>query len=292
MKRKDFLKILALMPLTNSSMNLSSLHNLASGLPDTDEMPVMFLGHGNPMNALMQNEYTQTWQTLGKKYPSPAAVLCISAHWETKGTLVTAMEKPKTIHDFGGFPKELFDYQYPAPGSPEIAAEIQKVITKTHVELDHKWGLDHGCWSVIAHLYPRADVPVLQLSLDYTRGPEWHYQLAEDLKVLRKKGVLIIGSGNIVHNLRMLNWENDKVFDWATEANDTVKNLINSGDHKSLINYNALGKSMQLAVPSPEHFLPLLYTLGMKNSNDKIAFMNDQKIDMGSIAMTSVVIGG
>jgi 4,5-DOPA dioxygenase extradiol len=246
------------------------------------------------MNAIENNEFSAGWKEIAKALPKPRAILCISAHWETRGTWVTAMDKPRTIHDFGGFPKELFELQYPAPGNPLLAEETKVAVGKTEVGLDEKWGLDHGAWSVIRHLYPNADVPVVQLSLDYLQGPQYHYDLAKDLFALRKKGVLILGSGNMVHNLRMVAWdkisEPDYGYDWAIEANDKMKRFIISGDHKSLIYYQSEGKSFNLAVPTPEHFLPLLYTLALQEKDEKLTIFNDKPV-MGSLTMTSVKIG-
>jgi 4,5-DOPA dioxygenase extradiol len=270
-------------------MKLNELGKMAGDLSNTASMPLLFLGHGNPMNAITENEFTRGWQHVGKSLPKPNAVLCISAHWETNGTSVTAMEKPKTIHDFGGFPKELYEVQYPAPGSPELAEETKHAVTRTSVELDHKWGLDHGCWSVIKHLFPKADVPIVQMSLDGGKPAQWHYDLAKELATLRKKGVLIVGSGNVVHNLRMADWDEPGGFDWAMDANERIKKLIANGEHQPLINYHSMGKEMQLAVPTPEHFLPLLYVLGLKEENESISFFND-KTELGSISMTSVKI--
>jgi 4,5-DOPA dioxygenase extradiol len=254
-------------------------------------MPLLFTGHGSPMNALEENTFVKKWQELGRELPKPTAILCISAHWETRGAFVTAMEKPKTIHDFGGFPQALFEVQYPAPGSPELAKETKSLIRSTSVGLDsQEWGLDHGCWSILKHLYPAADVPVLQLSLDYTKPPRWHYELAGELADLRKKGVLIIGSGNMVHNLPVLNWQmTTRGYDWADEANELFKGSISSGDHQKLINYESLGKAVQLSVPSPEHYLPLLYILGLQQKGEQASFFNDHTL-MGSISMTSVKI--
>jgi len=291
MDRLKFLQSLALLPIVGAAMNLKHLHKVTEPFEVTDKMPVLFLGHGSPMNAIQETEFSQGWRNIGKSLPRPNAIICISAHWETKGTYVTAMEKPKTIHDFGGFPQELFDVQYPAPGSPAIAMETKNTITKTEVGLDQQWGLDHGCWSVVKHLYPDADVPVIQLSLDYTKGPQYHYELAKELSSLRKKGILIIGSGNMVHNLGVLDWQNqDTGFDWAIEANTMMKNMITNGDFTPLINYTSLGKAVQLSVPTPEHYLPLLYTLGLKEDKDSVSLFNDKTI-MGSISMTSVRIG-
>lgn len=293
MDRKSFLKSFALLPLAGTAMKLNALNKITEPFQKTDQMPILFLGHGSPMNAIEDNEFSKTWKEMGKTLPKPSAILCISAHWETRGTLVTAVTKPQTIHDFGGFPKALFDFQYPAPGSPDLAKETQKIITKTTVGLDEKWGLDHGCWSVVKHLYPLADVPVIQLSLDYTQGPKYHYELAKELASLRKKGVLIIGSGNIVHNLGMVAWDKMNVpeyaYDWATEANSKIKNFILTNDHQPLINYKSQGKAFDLAIPSPDHYLPLLYILGLKEENEKVSLFNDKAL-MGSLTMTSVKI--
>jgi len=256
-------------------------------------MPVLFLGHGNPMNAIEENEFVQGFRQIARVIPKPQAILCVSAHWETRGTYVTAMEHPKTIHDFAGFPQELYDVEYPAPGSPELATETQQVIGKTKVEPTDGWGLDHGAWSVLKHLYPNADVPVVQMSLDYQQSPQYHFELASQLSPLRNKGVLIMGSGNMVHNLRLVAW--DKMsepgfgYDWALEARDKIKKRIQEGDMHSLIHYGQQGRAFQLAVPTPEHYLPLLYALALKDKNETISFFNDQTI-AGSLAMTSVKI--
>lgn len=271
-------------------MDVKSFHQYTQKLLPTEPMPVLFFGHGSPMNAIEQNEFTQGWKESIKHLPKPAAILCISAHWETKGTFVTAMEMPRTIHDFGGFPQALFDVQYPSPGSPELAAAAKEAITKTAVGLDEHWGLDHGAWSVIKILYPEADIPVVQLSLDYTKPAQYHFELAQELAALRRKGVLIIGSGNIVHNLRILDWKNpDSGYDWAVEANTKVKEFIAGNDFQPLVNYSALGKAVQLSVPTPEHYLPLLYTLALKDEQEKITLFND-KLVMGSISMLSLKI--
>jgi 4,5-DOPA dioxygenase extradiol len=294
MNRKSFLNSLALIPLAGAAMNLNELSKLTDPLNSTELMPVLFVGHGSPMNAIQDNEFSRSWKEIGKSLPKPRAILVISAHWETRGTFVTAMEKPQTIHDFGGFPQELFNVEYPAPGSPQLARETKSTIVKTDVGLDDKWGLDHGAWSILKHLYPKADVPVVQLSLDYMQKPQYHYDLAKELAALRRKGILIIGSGNIVHNLRMVAWdkmnEPEFGFDWAIEANDKIKSLIEAGDHTSLINYSSLSKAVNLAVPSPDHYLPLLYTLALQEKNEKLSFFNDKAV-MGSLTMTSVRIG-
>ncbi len=278
-----------------STMNLSSFKNFTDTLKEQEQqMPVLFIGHGSPMNGIEDNIFSRNWAQLAKDIPTPTAVLVISAHWLSRGTKITAMDFPKTIHDFGGFPEELFAVQYPAPGNPELAKETASIIQTTKVELDHDWGLDHGTWTVVRHMYPNANIPVLQLSIDYTKGPQWHYELAKEINALRKKGVLIIGSGNMVHNLRMVAWDklNEPAygFDWAIAMNEKFKDLISGGDFKPLINYETLGTAAKLAIPTPEHYLPLLYTLGLKNSKDSISFFNDKAVG-GSLTMTSVKIG-
>lgn len=253
-------------------------------------MPVFFFGHGSPMNAIEENEFTTGWRNAVKSISTPVAVLCISAHWETKGTQVTAMGKPATIHDFGGFPRELYEVQYPAPGSPETAELIKEILSNTEVSLDHSWGLDHGCWSVVKHLFPKAEVPVLQLSLDYFKRPADHVKIASQLNLLREKGILIIGSGNMIHNLRAVDW-NKPVggFDWAVKANEKLKRLIADNDIKSLSDYKSLGGEVALSVPTPEHFLPVLYALALKRQSEEVTFFNDRLI-MGSLSMTSFSI--
>lgn len=294
MDRKQFLKSLALVPLAGAAMKLNELNKMTAPLSNTEKMPVLFLGHGSPMNAIEENEFVAGFRNIGKTIQKPNAILCVSAHWETKGTFVTAMEKPMTIHDFGGFPQALFDVQYPALGSPELARETKSLIKMTEVGLDERWGLDHGAWSVIRHLYPNADIPVIQLSLDYNQTPQYHYELAKELKSLREKGVLIIGSGNMVHNLRMVAWDKLNAdgfgFDWAIEANEKMKKHILSGDHAPLINFRSQGKSFDLAIPTPEHYLPLLYSLALKEENESVSLFNDKAVG-GSLTMTSLKIG-
>lgn len=291
MKRLDFIKSLALLPFLSTGMTLKELSKISDGFKPTATMPALFVGHGSPMNAIEDNEFSRTWQRLGRELPKPNAILCISAHWETNGTFVTAMEAPKTIHDFGGFPRELFAVQYPAKGSDTLVKETKQVISKAVVELDHEWGLDHGAWSVIKHMYPEANVPVVQLSLDYRQGAAYHYELAKELVSLRNKGVLIVGSGNMVHNLGVMDWRNaNQGYDWAVTANEKFKSLISSKNHSSLINYSALGKEIQLSVPSPEHYLPLLYILALQNDKEEAIFFNDKEV-YGSISMTGVMIG-
>lgn len=275
-------------------MKINDLKKTAESFKTTDKYPVIFIGHGSPMNAIEENEFVMGWRNIGKTIPKPNTILCVSAHWETRGTFVTAMERPRTIHDFGGFPAELFEVQYPAPGSPELAIETKDLINKTEIGLDEKWGLDHGCWSVVKHLYPNADIPVIQLSLDYFQSPQYHYDLSKELSSLRKKGVLIIGSGNMVHNLGMVNWEKIEEpgygYDWAIEANEKMKKFILANDHKSLINYKLQGRAFNLAIPTPDHFLPLLYSLALKEENEKIEIFNDKAV-AGSLTMTSIKIG-
>ena len=257
-------------------------------------MPAWFIGHGSPMNAIEDNEFTEQWSELGKTLPRPEAILCISAHWETKGTKVTAMEKPRTIHDFSGFPGPLYEVQYPAPGSLWLSDEVRTLITSTRVDPDLHWGLDHGCWSVLCRMYPEADIPVVQLSLDYLADTRDHHDLAKALKPLREKGVLILGSGNLIHNLGMVAW--DKLdepgfgFDWAIEANDLFKQLIRANDVDRLCNLSGLGLAAQKAVPTPEHFLPMLYVMAVRGPDEQIRFFNDRAVG-GSLTMTSFQVG-
>lgn len=275
-------------------MRLEGLNKMTEAFENTGKMPVLFLGHGSPMNAIEENEFVNGFKRVSKSFEKPGAVLCISAHWETKGTFVTAMEHPQTIHDFGGFPKELFDVQYPAPGSPELAEETKNLVQNVEIGLDQKWGLDHGAWSVIRHMYPEADIPVIQMSLDYSQPPAWHFELAKELVKLRERGVLIVGSGNMVHNLRRVAWDKlnaeEYGFDWAIEANAKMKEFILGRNHKPLIDYSSQGKAFQLAIPTPEHYLPLLYVLALGGNKEVIEIFNDKAV-AGSLTMTSVKIG-
>ncbi|RYE23316.1 MAG: 4,5-DOPA dioxygenase extradiol [Sphingobacteriales bacterium] len=289
MKRSSFLKIGASAALAPIAMKLQAFKKWVDDQPVSDTMPALFVGHGSPMNAILQNEFNDKWHQLGENLPRPKAILSISAHWLTRGTYVTSMEKPKTIHDFGGFPKELFDAEYPAPGAPDLATETMKLIKSTEVKDDHQWGLDHGTWSVLLPMYPKADIPVFQLSIDYYQSPQYHYELAKELAALRKKGVLIMGSGNIVHNLRMIDFEGKCKFDWAYEFDDKIKSFIEHGDDAGVVNYHKLGSIADMAVPTNDHYLPLLYSLGVKNSKDEVEFFND-KMDAGSISMRSLLI--
>jgi 4,5-DOPA dioxygenase extradiol len=293
MNRKNFLKLMALAPLTAAAMKINELSKLFEAGTNSEKMPVLFLGHGSPMNAIEENEFVSGFREMGNQLQKPDAVLCISAHWETRGTYVTAMPKPRTIHDFGGFPRELFDVQYPAPGSPALAEETRRLITATEVGMDHNWGLDHGAWSVIKHLYPDADVPVVQMSIDYSKPASYHYELAGQLRALRNKNVLIVGSGNMVHNLRMVDWRrlNETfAFDWAQEADTKMRAWIRSGNHESLIDFRSQGRAFDLAIPTPEHYLPLLYVLALQDKNEEAVLFNDKPV-AGALTMTSVKIG-
>lgn len=271
-------------------MNLRNFVNTANEFPKTERFPVLFVGHGSPTNALEDNDFTRTWEAEGKKLPRPNAVLCISAHWFVDGTFVHGSPQPQTIHDFYGFPSELYAIKYDCPGAPSIAKEVQNMITKTNVKWDENWGLDHGCWVVIKRLFPNADVPVFQMSLDATKSPQFHYDLAKKLSALRRQGVLIIGSGNIVHNLGMISFdETAKPYDWAIEFDEITKKLILEGNHQSLINYKKLGHAANLAIPSPDHYWPLLYTLALQEKNEKVHFFA-QGLTYKSISMRSLII--
>ena len=274
-------------------MNLSDLHQKSDIFPNSEKMPVLFLGHGSPMNAIEENQFVDGFRNLAKTLPRPNAILCISAHWYINGTKVTAMKMPPTIHDVGGFPEELFAVQYPAPGSPELANVVKQLLSPAMIELDQKWGLDHGAWSVIKHLYPKADVPVIQLSIDYSKSLEYHFELAKQLGSLRDKGILIIGSGNIVHNLRLVDWQNfDKDnygLDWAIEAKETINQWLLNGNFEPIINYNQQIRAVQMAAPTPDHLLPLIYALGLMEKSEAITLFNDKMV-AGSLSMTSLKI--
>jgi 4,5-DOPA dioxygenase extradiol len=274
-------------------MNLNDLHTISSQFSVTEKMPVLFLGHGNPMNAIEENQFVTGFRNAAKTLPKPNAILCISAHWFTNGTKVTAMGFPPTIHDFGGFPPALFAVQYPAKGSPKLAKETQQLLSPTLVALDEEWGLDHGAWSVIKHLYPEANIPVIQLSIDYTKSAQFHFELAQKLKSLRHRGILIIGSGNIIHNLRLIDFTNintvDYGYDWAIEAHENINNWLLDGNYQSIIDYDKQSKAIQLAIPTPDHYLPLIYSLGLKDKSDGISIFNDNLL-AGSLSMTSVKI--
>ncbi|WP_205679251.1 4,5-DOPA-extradiol-dioxygenase [Brumimicrobium aurantiacum] len=295
MERKKFLKIAGLTALSIPMISaLNKLENITDSFDSSKRMPVLFLGHGSPMNGIEDNEFVRAFKKQGQQLDKPNAVIVVSAHWETNGTFVTAMQNPRTIHDFGGFPKELYDVQYPAPGHPKLAKEISEFINPLgSVHLDDKWGLDHGAWTVVKHLFPEADVPVIQLSLDYNMTPQQHYELAQQLKKLRDKGVLIVGSGNMVHNLRKVDFRkiNENYgYDWAIEADSKMKKWILQGNHQNLIDFKKQGEAFNLAIPTSEHYLPLLYTLGLRDEKDNTTIFNDNPIG-GSLTMTSVKFG-
>jgi len=253
-------------------------------------MPALFVGHGNPMNAIVDNAFRRTWQALGKSLPRPSAILCISAHWETDGCYVSAAEAPDTIHDFHGFPQALFDVRYPAPGSPQLAHRIADALSEVPVRVDTGYGLDHGAWSVLMPMHPGADVPVVQLSLDRSRPAAWHYELGRKLAFLRSAGVMVVGSGNIVHALRDVVWKESAQHDWALEFDAVIRDLILAGDHEAIIHYERLGEAARRSVPTREHFLPLLYILGMQQAGETPVFFNDS-VTMGSMSMRSILIG-
>ena len=294
MDRKQFLSTAILLPVAMGLSSLGKWYDDAIEEKDGEPMPVLFVGHGSPMNGIEINEFSQSWIDIAASMPRPKMVLCISAHWLTRGSYVTAMKQPPTIHDFGGFPQELYEVEYPAPGSLYYAEEVKKTITSTALGLDHDWGLDHGCWTIVRHMYPDASIPVLQLSIDYSKEAAYHYQLAGQLASLRKKGVLIIGSGNIVHNLSKISFGKDNNphfgFDWALQANEEIKGYIVDNNHEALIDYKTKGRHWDLAIPSPDHYFPLMYSLGLKNKADKIEIFND-KAELGSLTMTSVRVG-
>lgn len=274
--------------------NLNELHSISQSFPNSEKMPVLFLGHGSPMNAIEENQFVTGFREIAKTLPMPNAILCVSAHWFTQGTKVTTMEMPRTIHDFSGFPKELYEVQYPAKGNPILAKETKELLKPTFVELDEKWGLDHGAWSVIKHLYPNADIPVVQLSIDYTKPAQNHFELAQKLNELRNKGILIIGSGNIVHNLGLVDFRNfDKDnygYDWAIEARETINKYLLEENFQPLIHYEKQSKAVKLAIPTPDHYLPLIYTLGLFQKGESLLLFND-KLVAGSLSMTSLKIG-
>jgi len=279
-----------------SSLNsFSALKSFTKSLPVTEKvMPALFIGHGSPMNGIEDNEFSQTWSAMAGSIPIPKAVIVISAHWLTNGTRITAMQFPKTIHDFGGFPESLYQVQYPVRGNPSLAQEVKELVKNTVVQLNHDWGLDHGAWTVVRHMYPDASIPVLQISVDYTKNMQFHYDLARELVTLRKKGVLVIGSGNLVHNLKLVAWDKlsllDYSYDWAAEISTRLKKLILNNDHTQLINYSSLGKEALMAIPTPDHYIPLLYTLGLQDPNEPISLFNDKAVG-GSITMTSIKVG-
>ena len=280
------------------SIAFASLTSLRSFFDEKERgneiFPTLFVGHGSPMNAIEQNEFTLQWKKITLNFDKPKAIICISAHWLTKGTFVTSMERPKTIHDFGGFPQQLFDVEYPAVGSPDVAHWAKEAVSSASIQDNYEWGLDHGTWSILKNMYPEADIPVIQLSVDYTKPLSYHFQLAQELKSLRKKGILIIGSGNMVHNLGMVAW--DKIntpgfgYDWVLEIDSIFKDKISNRDFQSLINWSDLHKQISLAVPTLDHYIPLIYSVGLSEKQDEVAFFNDKAV-AGSLTMTSVQFG-
>jgi 4,5-DOPA dioxygenase extradiol len=258
----------------------------------SQRMPAIFFGHGNPMHAIQKNEYTEAWSRIGRELPRPRAMVVVSAHWYPPATLVTVAERPRTIHDFGGFPRELFEVQYPAPGDSELARRVQTLLAPLDVGLDEEWGLDHGTWSVLSHVYPEANVPVIQLSIDETQPARFHYDVGRKLGALRDEGVLIVGSGNLVHNLHAYGWGRHvpEPYDWAVRFEATARNCILSRNHQPLIDYETLGRDAMLAAPTPDHYLPLLYVLGAQRDDDEVMFPVEG-VDGGSISMLTVRIG-
>jgi len=255
-------------------------------------MPTIFFGHGNPMNALHDNDWSRGWAALGQRLPRPRAVLSISAHWYLPGTALTATALPRTIHDFGGFPRELFEVQYPASGELDLVSRVSELLRPLEVRADLSWGLDHGTWSVLRHVFPAADVPVVQLSIDESQPPAFHYELGRLLRSLRDEGILLIGSGDVVHNLHTYAWGRRPAepFDWALRFEQKARELMLQGDHQSLVNYELLGRDAELSVPTPEHYLPLLYVLGASDEGDAVTFPVEG-MDGGSISMLTVQFG-
>ena len=255
----------------------------------SEKMPVLFVGHGNPMNVMEDNEFSRAWDAAGKALPKPKAVICISAHWVTRGTMITAMDKPRTIYDFYGFPPEMYEIRYDAPGAPDLAEQVRRIIKNAEVKPDLNWGLDHGTWTVLKRMFPNADVPVIQMSLDANIEAQKHYEISRQLKELREEGVLIIGSGNIVHNLRMARFDNS-AFNWAVEFDQRIANWISQNDHEPIIHYEKGDQAAALAINTAEHYVPLLYTLALKDENEPVSFFAD-KVTGGSLSMRSVRIG-
>ena len=293
MQRDSFLRLMGLSSIGLSISGLSSILDFSTSLEKTDKMPTLFIGHGSPMNAIEKNTFVNRIQQLHSQLPVPKAIICISAHWLTNGTYVTAMENPKTIYDFHGFPKELYEVDYPAPGSPELAASISSIVEDIQIHHDLSWGLDHGTWSILRNIYPSANIPVLQLSIDWKKPLDYHVMLAKKLRMLRERGVLIIGSGNIVHNLGLVDFSKlNQVgygFDWAIEAREFINDKILKNDLNSLLKYQNGPNYLKLAIPSPDHYIPLLYVLGLRRNDDELTFFNDELI-AGSLSMTSIML--
>jgi len=294
MDRKSFIKHLAVMPLiaSNMNLNLNELKTITDGFQSSQKMPVLFIGHGNPMNAIYDNNFTQSLHKLGKSLEKPNAILVISAHWQTRGTFVSTNPWPPTIYDFSGFDRKLYEVKYEPKGAPELAKELMNTVTSVTIKEDIAMGLDHGAWTVLKHLYPLADVPVFEMSMDFDKPPSFHYNLGSELSKLREKGVLIIGSGNIVHNLRLLDWNNayGKPFDWALDFDEFVKNNINNRNFQPLVEYEKYGKAALLSVPSNDHYLPMLYTLGLANEKEPIKYIYEG-YEFGSLSMRCFQIG-
>ena len=257
-----------------------------------DRMPAIFFGHGNPMNAVLENDYTRAWAQIGQRLPRPKAILSISAHWYVPETSVTAGANPRTIHDFGGFPRELYEIEYPAPGGLELADSVRDLLAPMPVGMDERWGLDHGTWSVLCHVFPQADIPTVQLSIDETKPPEYHYEIGNRLAPLRDEGFLIIGSGNLVHNLHTYAWGRHGVepLDWAVRFEKKARELLINGDHSPLVAYESLGRDAALSVPTPEHYLPLIYVMGASGENEQVGFPVEG-VDGGSVSMLTVQFG-
>jgi len=255
-------------------------------------LPAIFFGHGNPMNALLKNEYTDAWKRIGHEMVRPKAILSISAHWFVPETGVTVATAPRTIHDFGGFPRELYQVEYPAPGDPQLARRVQKLLAPVPVQLSQTWGLDHGTWSVLRHLYPDADIPVVQLSIDENQPAAFHYEMGQKLAPLREEGVLIAGSGNLVHNLHAYAWGRHlpDPYDWAVRFEKEARELMLTGDHTRLVQYEALGRDAALSIPTPDHYLPLLYVIGARQQGEPVTFPVEG-VDGGSISMLTAQIG-
>ncbi|HNP73732.1 MAG TPA: 4,5-DOPA dioxygenase extradiol [Kouleothrix sp.] len=271
-----------------AGMRLHEFGNLTDTFAATEKMPLLFVGHGNPMLAITDNVFKHGWQELGRRLPHPKAILCISAHWLTRGTFVTMADPPRTIHDFGGFPQALYDEQYPAPGAVDYARMTIENVKRVAVHEDYDWGLDHGAWCVLKPMFPEGDIPIFQLSIDATQPPQYHYELARELAFLRGKGVLIVSSGNVVHNLRMMRMHGS-TYDWAVEFDAIVKDKLEAHDDQPLIEYQRFGRVAQLAVPTNDHYLPLMYTLGLRDASDELSFFNDE-FDLGSLSMRSVIL--
>lgn len=288
MKRREFLSALPVM-----LVSANTLLNELNAMPATPLVPAFFIGHGSPMNALADNAFTRDLAKSVKDQHAPSAIMVISAHWLTKGTFVSTSKFPKTIYDFGGFPKALYDVKYEPKGSPEYAMQVKQLLEQSHVQTDDTMGLDHGAWTILRHMYPKADIPVFQLSIDFTKPASYHYELIKQLAALRKKGLMIVGSGNVVHNLGRLNWENPQAapFDWSMEFDTYVKQHLEGGNHGALVDYLKAGKSAQLAVPTNDHYLPMLYVLGIQQKNERLRFIH-HSFDMGSISMRSFMLGG